>query len=145
MTLLPCLPPVAEPKQPASATPAGSCDTHFHIFGPAHRFPYSPDRAYTPEDAPLERILRMHATLGMERGVAVQGNAHGTDNSAMIDAVQRSRGRLRGVAIVTPDTSRTTLEAFADAGVCALRFHRISGLARQKILLQNPARLYGFG
>lgn len=108
-------------------TPAGSCDTHFHIFGPAHRFPFAPDRAYTPEDAPLERVLEMHAALGMQRGVAVQGNAHGTDNSAMVDAVRRSRGRLRGVAIVKPDTPFATLKGFADAGVCALRFHHISG------------------
>jgi predicted TIM-barrel fold metal-dependent hydrolase len=127
MTLLPCLPPVANPKRPAIPTPAGACDTHFHIFGPAHRFPFSPDRAYTPEDAPLERVLQMHAVLGMQRGVAVQGNAHGTDNSAMIDAVQRSRGRLRGVAIAPPDTPFATLKGFADAGVCALRFHHISG------------------
>ena len=126
MTSVPCLAPVAQPQRPREATPSGGCDTHFHVFGPVGRFPYSSQRAYTPEEAPLERVMEMHGVLGIERGVAVQGNAHGTDNSAMIDAVQRSGGRLRGVAIVPPDTTLATLRHFADAGVCALRFHHIA-------------------
>lgn len=127
MALLPCLPPVAHPKRPAIKTPAGACDTHFHIFGPSSRFPFSPDRAYTPEDAPLEAALAMHDVLGMQRGVAVQGNAHGTDNTAMIDAVTRSKGRLRGVGIVPADTPASEIRRMAEAGVCALRFHHIAG------------------
>jgi predicted TIM-barrel fold metal-dependent hydrolase len=127
MALLPCLPPLIHPKRPDLATPAGACDSHFHIFGPSERFPYAAERSYTPEDAPLERLISLHETLGIARGVAVQGNAHGTDNSAMIDAVQRSRGRLRGVAIVPATTPRAELTRMRDAGVCALRFHHIAG------------------
>ena len=100
MALLPCLPPVRTPQRPAIDTPAGACDAHFHIFGPSARFPFAETRSYTPEDAPLERVLELHSILGVERGVAVQGNAHGTDNSAMLDAVKRSEGRFRGVGIV---------------------------------------------
>jgi predicted TIM-barrel fold metal-dependent hydrolase len=118
---------VPRPTRPAIATPAGACDTHFHIFGPSDRFPFSASRAYTPQDATLEDVLGVHATLGIERGVAVQGNAHGTDNSAMIDAVQRSKGRVRGVAIVPADTPAAEIRRMADAGVCALRFHHIAG------------------
>lgn len=127
MALLPCLPPVPQTKRPALATPAGACDAHFHIFGPSDRFPFSASRAYTPQDATLEDVLGVHAALGIERGVAVQGNAHGTDNSAMIDAVQRSKGRVRGVAIVPADTPAADIRRMADAGVCALRFHHIAG------------------
>lgn len=127
MALLPCLAPVAHPKHPRVPTPAGACDTHFHIFGPSARFPFSPDRAYTPQDAPVETALAMHAVLGMARGVAVQGNAHGTNNAAMIDAVQRSAGRLRGVGIVPPDTPPSEIRRMAEAGVRALRFHHIAG------------------
>jgi predicted TIM-barrel fold metal-dependent hydrolase len=125
VALLPCLPPVA-PKRPALATPAGACDAHFHIFGPSERFPFSTTRAYTPEDAPLERVIEMHQVLGIERGVAVQGNAHGTDNSAMLDAVARSKGRLRGVAIVPADTPAAEIRRMAETGVRALRFHHIA-------------------
>lgn len=127
MALLPCLPPVRHPKKPSIETPAGACDTHFHIFGPSDRFPYAETRSYTPEDAPLERVFELHEVLGMKRGVAVQGNAHGTDNRAMLDAVQRAKGRLRGVGIVPGDTPTAEIRRMADIGVCALRFHHIAG------------------
>lgn len=119
----PCLPPVAEPKQPDIPTPALACDTHFHIFGPSSRFPYSPGRAYTPPDAPLEKLLAMHRRLGFERGVAVQGNAHGTDNTAILDALAREPRRLRGIAIVNDGTTPEDVKRLADGGVRALRFH----------------------
>ena len=32
---------------PLFAVPAGSCDTHCHIMGPADRFPYAEQRSYT--------------------------------------------------------------------------------------------------
>lgn len=127
MARLPSLPPVRHPQRPSTPTPDGACDAHFHIFGPSGRFPFAESRAYTPEDAPLERVTEMHAVLGIARGVAVQGNAHGTDNSAMIDAVKRSEGRLRGVGIVPADTPASEIRRMRDAGVCALRFHHIAG------------------
>jgi 2-pyrone-4,6-dicarboxylate lactonase len=118
-----CLPPVPDPKKPDLATPEQACDSHFHIFGPTSRFPYSPERAYTPPQAPLEKLLALHARLGFERGVAIQGNAHGTDNTAMLDALRREPKRLRGVAIVKETTTREEIRRMADAGVRALRFH----------------------
>src|SRR5205814_1264193 len=39
------------------------------------RFPYTPDRSYTPPDAPLEKYLKMLDTLGFARGALVQGSA----------------------------------------------------------------------
>lgn len=124
------LPPVASPRRPRAPTPPNACDSHFHVFGPGGRFPYAPERAYTPADAPLEAALRMHAVLGIERGVLVQGNPHGVDNSALLDALAREPARLRGVAIVRPDTKAGELRRMRDAGVRALRFHhrpRIAG------------------
>ena len=123
--LEPCLPPVANPKKPDVATPGRACDTHFHLFGPASRFPYSPGRAYTPPEAPLESLLAMHVRLGFERGVVVQGNAHGTDNSVVLDALKREPKRLRGVAIVKDTTPRAEIRRMAEAGVRGLRFHHL--------------------
>lgn len=123
---VPCLPPVAHPKEPALRTPPGACDTHFHLFGPTSRFPYSGTRAYTPPEAPLEALLRMHAVLGIERGIVVQGNAHGTDNSALLDALEREPRRLRGVAIVPETVGTAELKRMVDTGVRALRFHHIA-------------------
>lgn len=122
---LPCLPPHPAPGKPAVSTPAGACDTHFHLFGPSSRFPYAPERSYTPADAPLEALLAMHACLGIERGVVVQGNAHGTDNSALLDALKREPRRLRGAVIVKDTISGAELRRMADSGVRALRFHHM--------------------
>jgi len=119
----PCLPPVNEPKAPELETPRLACDSHFHLFGPVSRFPYAPERAYTPAEAPLEKLLAMHARLGFDRGVVIQGNAHGTDNAALLDALGREPARLRGVSIVGENTSRGEIRRMAEAGVRALRFH----------------------
>ncbi len=66
----PC-PPPREPSPPKIPLPAGACDTHAHVFGPVARFPYTPDRSYTPPDAPLEKYLKMLDTLGFARGALV--------------------------------------------------------------------------
>ena len=39
------------PGKPKLRLPRGTCDTHFHVFGPRERFPYAPDRSYTPAAA----------------------------------------------------------------------------------------------
>lgn len=122
---LPCLPPIAATRPPKIPTPPGGCDTHFHLFGPAAKFPFAASRSYTPDDAPLENLLKMLDALGMSRGVVVQGNAHGTDNSALLDALRREPKRLRAAAIVKPDTGREELKRMADLGVRALRFHHM--------------------
>lgn len=122
---LPCPPPLAFATRPRLPTPPGACDAHFHLFGPAARFPYAPQRAYTPPDAPLEKLLAMHAQLGIERGVVVQGNAHGTDNSALLDALAREPHRLRAVAIVKDTVSDDALQRMREAGVRGLRFHHM--------------------
>jgi predicted TIM-barrel fold metal-dependent hydrolase len=122
---LPCLPPIAATRPPKIATPAGACDTHFHIFGPVAKFPFAEKRSYTPDDAPLEALIRMLDTLGMARGVVVQGHPYGTDNSVVLDALKREPKRLRGTAIVKPDTSKEEIRRLADAGIRALRFHHM--------------------
>ena len=54
----PCPPPDPAPKRPSRATlPAGTIDTHGHIFGP--NYPWNLQRGYTPPDA-LPEPLRWH-------------------------------------------------------------------------------------
>ena len=118
----PCPPPRA-PSAPKIALPAGACDTHAHVFGPAARFPYTPDRSYTPPDAPLEKYLKMLDTLGFARGALVQGSAHGRDNGAMLDALARHPQRLRGVAVAEATTPAAELRRRDALGVRGLRFN----------------------
>ena len=62
-----CAPPDPAPKKPKFAMPAGACDAHCHVFGPAWKFPYAADRAYTPPDAPKETLAAMHRFLDVSR------------------------------------------------------------------------------
>ncbi len=92
--------PDRHPKQPRFRFPAGSCDTHVHVFGPQVRFPFSPERSYTPEDCTADDLDALHATLGIDRVVIVHGGAHGIDNRATLDALDRRPDKARGVAVI---------------------------------------------
>ena len=100
--------------------PAGACDCHCHVFGPAARFPYAEPRSYTPDDAPFDAYLAHLDRLGFDRGVLVQPSAYGLDNRAMLDALAREPQRLRGVA-VGAGLGSATLKQWHAAGVRALR------------------------
>jgi 2-pyrone-4,6-dicarboxylate lactonase len=115
--------PDPAPKTPDLPTPAGACDCHAHLFGPKERFPYAEGRGYTPPDAPLEHYLAMLDALGIERGVCVQGNAHGYDNRAILEAVARTPQRLRAVGITDLRAGPDELQRWHAAGMRGLRFH----------------------
>ena len=57
------------------------------MFGPADRFPFAADRAYTPPDAGIDDFEALQDRLGLSRAVFVQASCHGTDNAAMVDAL----------------------------------------------------------
>src|ERR1700758_5014935 len=90
-------------RKPRFKLPPGACDAHNHVFGPAAKFPYAPERRYTPPDAPRENLRALHDRLGLSRAVLVQASCHGGDNRAMLDAIAWSKGAWRGVAMVNDD------------------------------------------
>src|ERR1700712_4747545 len=115
--MIPACAPPREPTRPKVPPPRHACDTHAHVFGPADRFPYAADRSYTPPDAPLAKYLAMLDAVGFERGVLVQGSAHGHDNSAMLDALAKNPDRLRGVAVADAEVAREDLREWHRLGV----------------------------
>ena len=123
LTEIPACPAPREPSRPKIPSPANACCTHAHVFGPADRFPYAADRSYTPPDAPLKKYLAMLHTLGLSRGALVQGSAHGRDNSAMLDALEREPKRLRGVAVADETVPAAELRRWHELGVRGLRFN----------------------
>lgn len=116
------------PSKPAFTVPKGAVDAHCHVFGPGHLFPYAPTRKYTPCDAPKEKLWELRERLGFARNVIVQAACHGADNRAMVDAVRRSNGSARGVAVVTPDIGEEELREMDTAGVRAVRFNFLKRL-----------------
>ena len=123
-----CKAPDPDTRAPSYRLPPGACDAHCHVFGPADRFPYAPDRAYTPPDAPVAELRRVHRTIGVERAVIVQASCHGTDNAAMLDAIASSGGAYRGVAIVGGDVADAELDALHRGGVRGVRFNFVRHL-----------------
>ncbi len=103
--------------------PADACDAHCHIFGPTSLFPYAPDRTFTPPEAPLADLQKLHHLLGFHRAVLVQSAAHGADHASLVAALEEGAGRYRGVALIRPDTSAAEVARLHDAGVRGARLH----------------------
>lgn len=117
-----------DPSTPTFAPPAGAVDAHCHVFGPAERFPFAPERKYTPCDASKEQLRALRDHLGFSRNVIVQATCHGADNRALVDALQASGGRARGVATVKRDISTEALAELDAAGVRGVRFNFVKRL-----------------
>ena len=115
-------------RKPQFKLPAGACDAHCHVFGPAAKFPYAANRSYTPEDAPKEALAALHAHLGIERTVIVQASCHGTDNRAMLDAIAANPRRRRGVAIVDDSFGEAEYRQLHEGGVRGVRFNFVRHL-----------------
>lgn len=118
-----CQPPRAVIHTPRLRVPPLSCDCHAHILGPPSRFPYVPDRSYTPPDALPEDYLRMLGTLAIGRMVVVQASCYGEDNRRAAAAVRElGLERARGVAMVSASITEGELQALDEAGIRATRF-----------------------
>src|SRR5215212_9903107 len=76
------LPPDPNPHKPRFKPPPGTCDTHFHVFGPPHLFPYNEARRYTPPAAPIEHFF---------------GMVHANPNLTETDHRELHAGGVRGV------------------------------------------------
>ncbi|MFN6954563.1 MAG: amidohydrolase family protein [Acetobacteraceae bacterium] len=123
-----CKGPDPSTRTPRWRPPPGACDAHCHVFGPADRFPYAPDRAYTPPDAPFEGLRALHRILGVERAVIVHASCHGTDMAVTLDAIARSNGAYRGVAVVKGDITDGELESLHAGGIRGVRFNFVKHL-----------------
>ncbi|ANN78464.1 hypothetical protein BAU07_16320 [Bordetella flabilis] len=122
-----CPGPDRNTRKPRFRMPPNACDCHAHIFGPAHRFPYSPQRSYTPEDCTVEDYEKLLATLGIDRAVIVHGGAHGTDNAATLDALRRMGPRARGVAVIPPGRPLAERETMHRLGMRGYRMSTVVG------------------
>ncbi len=118
----------AGPSRPRFQLPPGSVDAHCHVFGPGDRFPYAPERKYTPCDASKAQLFALREHLGFARNVIVQATCHGADNRALMDACTSSGGRARGVATVRRGISDSELQALHMAGVRGVRFNFVKRL-----------------
>ncbi|WP_322048256.1 amidohydrolase family protein [Paraburkholderia sp. J67] len=106
-------------------------DCHTHIYGPWHDFPLPADAVYRPAAAPMSSLLDVHRKLGISRGVLVQAACYGSDHSALLDAIARTGGRYRGVALLDGSESDDQLRALHEGGVRGIRFNFMGHLAAE--------------
>ena len=116
------------PSKPRYKPPAGAVDAHCHVFGPEAKFPYASERKYTPCDAPKEKLFALRDFLGFDKNVIVQASCHSKDNRAMVDALETSDDRARGVAFVGAEVTDADLKAMDRAGVRGVRFNFVRRL-----------------
>ena len=120
--------PPRMPSPSARRLPEGTCDCHTHVLGPFEQLPFAYPPAYDPPLAPCDVYLQMLTLAGFSRGVVVQPTTYGIDVRALLDALHKGRGRLRGIGAATSQTSDGELAAMHAAGVRGLRF----------VAMQNP-------
>lgn len=102
-------------------------DCHNHIFDPAG-FPYQPDTPYAPSGHEITTAEYFHQVLdayGVSHALIVGPNsAYGEDdNRALIDAIARSNGRFKGMAVVSKDVTDATLAGFKAQGIVGVTFN----------------------
>jgi 2-pyrone-4,6-dicarboxylate lactonase len=105
--------------RPRFALPAGSCDSHFHVFEAG--YPHIARPLYTFPDATLDQYLRMAQVLGLERMVLVQPTYYGTDNRLTLDVLRRVGPSCRAVVQIEEDSSDAELDGYHELGVRAIR------------------------
>jgi 2-pyrone-4,6-dicarboxylate lactonase len=136
------------PSKPAYRPPAGAVDAHCHVFGPEARFPFAPERKYTPCDASRNQLFALRDYLGFERNVIVQATCHGNDNRALVDALKHSNGKARGVASVARGVTGAELREMHAAGVRGTRFNfvrRLVDFTPREVLAEIAQRIAPLG
>src|ERR1700689_4707430 len=136
------------PSKPKFKPPAGAVDAHCHVFGPEAKFPYAPERKYTPCDAPKEKLFALRDFLGLDKNVIVQASCHSKDNRAMVDALDASNGRAKGVAFVGEEVTDDELKWMDRAGVRGVRFNflkRLVDVTPPDVLNRIARRVAGLG
>src|SRR5580658_2150076 len=121
----------AKASQPATAVnfkmPPDACDCHTHIIGDPQRFPFTPERVYTPETALPDEMAALHRALGVRRVVIVTPSVYGTDNSATLYGMKARGSNARGIAVIDEKTPAAELDRLTKAGVRGMRLNLATG------------------
>jgi predicted TIM-barrel fold metal-dependent hydrolase len=117
-----CQGPDSNTRVPRLKAPPGATDAHFHMFGPASRYPYADDREYTPPDATPQAARKLFDALGIQRVVAVQASVYKTDNRAQLEGAAAIGLPFRAVVTLPKETSDAELDRMDELGACGMRF-----------------------
>src|SRR5262245_22709964 len=98
-------------------------DCHNHVFDPA-RFPYIADAIYRPagqEIGTAAQLMRVLDAYNVQYALIVgPTSGYAEDNRCLLDAIARSQGRCKGIAVVPLDAGRAELERLQTAGIVGI-------------------------
>lgn len=134
------LPPDGRLRAPRRPLPAGTVDTHAHIFDRFEKYPLSSSRKYHPPLCSREAWLALHESLGVARGVQVNATPYGFDNTITADFLREHPGRFVGVATIPPDLADADLKRLDAAGFRAARLMDQFANAATTSMLEPLAR-----
>jgi predicted TIM-barrel fold metal-dependent hydrolase len=101
-------------------------DCHNHVFDPAG-FPYQPDTSYRPSGQEVATALQFRHVMdcyGVRYALVVGPNSgYGTDSRPVLDAIARSNGRCKGIAVVPLDIATRDLAALKAKGIVGIAFN----------------------
>ena len=118
--------------------PAGACDCHVHVFGDVIRFPFSPDRPYTPPPAPVDELRRLLHRHHMDRVVIVSPAVYGTNNDCTLDSIRQLGPEARGVALIGPEATDSELDRLGQGGICGIRLNfETLGVTDPKVAIER--------
>ncbi|MGE4241703.1 amidohydrolase family protein [Ramlibacter sp.] len=112
------------PRTPNRLAPPGTIDSHFHVLGPADKYPPRPQAGYAMPSATWEALRRMHQALGISRGVIVQTTTYGADHQVVLDGLAALGPGYKACAnaLVFETADDAYLQKLHDAGVRGARF-----------------------
>lgn len=97
-------------------------------------FPLHPSHPYRPQKADLVDLLRFEKSQGIDHVCLIAFSVYGDDNSSLLDALRRLKGRARGVVCVDPTTkTRAELESMHRLGVRGVRLNLHTTLKRPEV------------
>ncbi|EYE98891.1 putative TIM barrel metal-dependent hydrolase [Aspergillus ruber CBS 135680] len=102
--------------------PPRSWDSHMHVVEP-QRYPIAADAMYQPPSHTLKDAMAFESSIGVENIVLVQPSIYGTDNSCLLEALEKmgpSHGR--GIVVIDPEAVEpSTLAQWHTLGVRGVR------------------------
>jgi len=121
-----------EPKAPLAPPPPGACDAHFHVFGARERYPVLPGIEHDMPEADVDALRRLHAALGISRGVICASTVNGSDHAVLLDALRILGKSYRACALHTvfEEQPEVYIQKLHDAGVRGARFNLLKMLGR---------------
>jgi D-galactarolactone isomerase len=128
---------------PRLKTPAGTCDTHMHVYSRA--YPALPG-TLNPPDASVEDYRQVQTWLGIDRAIVVQPNAYGDDNRATMAGVKALGASARAIVVAKPRIADAELERLTGNGARGIRFmNLLGGTLTWEHMDEMAARVHPFG